>query len=172
VNQASPRSHTIRTATPEDHSAVSRLFESSYSLLLRPCYNSPLLEAALPLMTRANPILLASGTFFVAEDTNGVIVGCGGWTRKRPGKGDVEPRLGHIRHFATHPDHSRRGIGRSIYDTCARQARTAGISRFECFASLNAVGFYAALGFEEIEDVDVELSDRIKLPGVLMRRSI
>lgn len=139
---------------------------------MQPYYAPPLLDAALPYITRANPILLASGTFFLAEDPNGNAVGCGGWTRERPGKGDVEPELGHIRHFATRPDHTGRGIGRSLYSACVRQAKSAGIIRLECYASLNAVGFYSALGFKKTEDMDVELSGQTKLPSVLMMQSI
>ena len=50
-------------------------------------------------MTRANPGLLASGTYYVAESRDSLIVGCGGWTRESPVDGGIEPGLGHIRHF-------------------------------------------------------------------------
>jgi hypothetical protein len=40
-------------------------------------------------MTKANPKLLASGTFYVAQSLHGEIVGCGGWTREQPGTGEV-----------------------------------------------------------------------------------
>lgn len=163
---------SIRIAVPENHRAVSRLFDASYSRLLRGYYPEPLLEAALPLLTRANPMLLACGTFFVAESDEGAVVGCGGWTRERPDKGDVASRLAHIRHFATDPDHARSGIGRAIYRACEEQARNEGIARFECYAGLNAEGFYAALGFERIETIDLRLGGDATLPAVWMTRQI
>jgi hypothetical protein len=39
---------------------------------------------ALPIISRARPELLASGTYFVALDGNGRMVGAGGWTRGAP----------------------------------------------------------------------------------------
>lgn len=162
----------IRVATPDDHSAVSELFEASYSVLLQGHYQRAELEAALPLLTRANPMLLASGTFFVANSVQASVVGCGGWTRERPGKGDTDSRLAHIRHFAIDPGYTRRGIGRALYEACETQARRAGIERFECYASLNAEGFYVALGFERIETIDLELAGGKTLPAVWMTRSI
>lgn len=100
------------------------------------------------------------------------MIGCGGWTRERPGKGDLEHGLGHIRHFATHPDWLGRDVGRSIYDLCEQKARSTGILRFECYSSLNAVGFYATLGFVPVRRVNVPLGPDLALPGILMRRTI
>lgn len=162
----------IRIAVPGDRPGISRLFESSYPTLLSGHYPELLLEAALPLLTRANPMLLACGTFFVAESDEGTALGCGGWTRERPGKGDISSQLAHMRHFATDPQHARRGVGRAVYEACEQQARNGGITRFECYASLNAEPFYAALGFERIETVDLRLGGQTALPAVWMTRSI
>lgn len=171
MTPAAPAGVTVRIATPDDHEAISHLFAVSYGTLMRAAYEAAVLEAALPLMTRANPLLLASGTFFVA-DTAGNVVGCGGWTRARPDRGDVERGLGHVRHFATHPDHTGLGIGRVLYEACEKQALAAGVERFECYASLNAEGFYSALGFEALARIDVPLNDEIRLPAVRMIRAI
>lgn len=163
------RGVTVRVATPDDHEAISGLFTASYGALMRSAYEAAVLDAALPLMTRANPLLLASGTFFIA-DAAGNIVGCGGWTRARPGRGDVESGLGHVRHFATHPDYTGLGVGRALYDACEGQALAASVKRFECYASLNAEGFYSALGFEALARISVPLNDEIRLPAVHMTR--
>jgi len=167
-----PIGFTIRVATPKDELTVSALLESSYPVLMQQDYDRDLLSAVLPKMTRASPELLRSGTYYVAENESGLIVGCGGWTRERPGKGDVEDKLGHIRHFATHPEWTSRAVGRSIYDVCERQARSEGVTCFECYSSLNAEGFYAALGFESVRRMDFPMGVNLKIPGVLMRRSI
>jgi len=139
---------------------------------MSPAYQRALLEQALPSMTRANPMLLASGTFFVAVTTGEDIVGCGGWTRERPGRGDALPGLGHIRHFAVHPEYTGCGVGRCLYLACERQARSAGMDRFECYASLNAEGFYNRLGFKRIKQVGVVLGNNATLPAVLMSRAL
>jgi len=129
-----------------------------------------MLAPALKLITQANPGLLASGTYYVAESEQGSIVGCGGWTHARPGDGVVEPKLGHIRHFATHPDWIKRGIGSAIYSRCETEAEAAGVTRFQCYASLNAVSFYSVLGFESMRRIDLKMGSDTALPCQLMYR--
>lgn len=139
---------------------------------MRGSYEAAVLAAALPMITQANPALLSSGTYYLAESADGVLAGCGGWTRERPGSGDIVPRLGHIRHFATHPHWVRRGVGRAIYERCQSDARLAGVRRLECFASLNGLRFYESLGFEAIRPIDIPMGARLKFSSVLMERSI
>lgn len=165
--------YALRLATLADEARVSALLRASYSILLRAAYDEMVLSPALELMTKANPALLASGTFYVAESNDKVMVGCGGWTREPPpGDDKVEPNLAHIRHFATHWEWTNRGIGRAIYDLCEADARSAGIDNFECNSILNAEGFYSAVGFESIRRLDVALRPDVVLPGVLMQRQI
>ena len=159
----------MRVATLSDVAGVGALLQASYPILMGSTYDEVLLAPALKLMTRVNPALLASGTFYVAEARDGLVVGCGGWTLERPGGDAVEAGLGHIRQFGTHPDWTNRGIGRAIYRLCEADACSAGITSFECDASLNAEKFYSALGFESIRRKDVELGSDVVLPGVLMR---
>ena len=162
----------LRAALPSDGLAIESILSASYSELLKGAYSEPLLAVALPALTRANPVLLASGTFYLAENSSGCMVGCGGWTHQRPGTDEIEEGIAHIRHFATHPDWSARGIGRLIYNHCEGQAREARVKIFDCYSTLNAQPFYAALGFRTISANEVMLRGTIKFPIVLMRRSI
>ncbi len=159
----------MRVSTLGDVKGVGALLQASYPILMESAYDEVLLAPALKLMTRPNPALLASGTFYLAEARDGLVVGCGGWTLERPGGDVVEAGLAHIRHFGTHPNWTHRGIGRAIYRLCEANAQSAGITSFECDASLNAEGFYSALGFESIRRMDCALSSSVALPGVLMR---
>lgn len=93
---------TIRIAAPSDACGVSDLLKTSYGELLAGHYELALLARALPLISRANPALLNSGRYFVAHDGENRIVGCGGWSLDRPGTGELEGGLAHVRHFATH----------------------------------------------------------------------
>lgn len=164
--------YSIRQANPGDRAGVTELLRASYPTLMGPAYDAAKLRPALTLMTRANPKLLSSGTFYVAEAADGSIVGCGGWSRERPGGGVEAEAVGHIRHFGTHPEWTRRGIGQAIFRRCEAAARDAGIRELECYASLNAERFYAALGFERVKSIDVELSPDVSLTGCLMRYRI
>jgi hypothetical protein len=58
---------TIRVATPDDLEMLSELIAASYAMLDNGAYEPERLAAALPIMSRANPKLLVSGTYFVAE---------------------------------------------------------------------------------------------------------
>jgi hypothetical protein len=57
--------HLVRVARPADSGAVSALLVASYSSLLGAHYDSYTLGRALPIMTKANPTLLAFGTYYV-----------------------------------------------------------------------------------------------------------
>lgn len=158
----------IRVATPNDGDSVTALLQASYPVLMRDAYEQSVLGAALPMMTVAQPGLLQSGSYYVADAGDGLIVGCGGWTRERPGTGEVVAGLAHIRHFGVHPEWTRQGIGQSIYTRCRDDARAAGVESFECYSSINGEAFYAALGFARVERIEVEMLDGLRFPSIRM----
>lgn len=164
-----PTHFEIRIATLADEQAVTELLEASYPALMKAAYPPEMLTAILPAITKGNPTLLTSGTFYLAETTDQTIIGCGGWTKERPGSSEVQSEVGHIRHFATHPDWIKKAVGRSIYAQCEQEAKADGIKCFECYSSLNAVGFYAALGFQPIQEVEVPLSGDLKIKSMWMK---
>lgn len=163
---------TVRVSTPADAPAVQRLLETSYPRLMASAYDEAKLWPALQVMTKANPALLSSGRYYVAESAEGTIVGCGGWSYERPGTNEEEAGVAHIRHFGTHPDWTRRGIGRAVYQSCEDAARAARVGAFECHSSLNAEKFYVSLGFERIRFMHIELEAGRTLRVVLMRRRL
>lgn len=163
---------TLRMATPKDAAALCALLQASYPALMASHYENAVLDAVLPFITQSNPHLLASGTYYAVHKTNGQIVGCGGWTMEEPGSGKVEQGLAHIRHFATHPDWTRRGIGRDIFSQCRKDAQSKGVKRFTCYSSLNAEGFYAVMGFAPKTRVILDIKDGTTFPAILMEAKI
>jgi GNAT superfamily N-acetyltransferase len=162
----------VRPATPADAAAVSAILAASYPALMRDAYPDELLVRALPLITRANPALLESGSYHLALLEDGEAVACGGWSHRPPERDSREPGLAHIRHFATHPDWTGRGAGRAIYERCAAEARAAGFTRFTCYSSRNGEPFYAALGFRRLREILVPMGPGLRFPSVLMVREI
>jgi len=134
-------------------------------------YDPALLARALPLMTRAQPGLVGSGNYHVAE-AGGQVVGCGGWSHEKPDAAETEPGIGHIRHFAVSRDWIGRGIGRAIYARCETQARAKGVRVFECYSSLNGEAFYRALGFSRVAAIEVEMEPGLAFPSIHMTRPI
>lgn len=164
--------YITRIATPDDAESVEAVLKASYPRLMASDYEPAVLEAALKLITRANPGLLASGTYYVAQTRDGTVVGCGGWTRNRPTESDTDvDDCAHLRHFATHPDWAGRGVGRAIFRACEQTVRSAGVARLEVYSSLNAEPFYAAMGFARVELVAVPVGP-VRFPSVLMQRSV
>jgi GNAT superfamily N-acetyltransferase len=163
-----PSPFSIRVARPADSDAIGALLELSYSRLLAASYDAGILGRALPHMTRANPTLLASGTYYVAEREPGNIVGCGGWTTAHPGSGGIIEAEAHVRHFATHPGWVRRGIGAALLARCFRNARRCGVRRLHCISTLNAERFYRASGFQTVGQIDVPMGPSLTFPGILM----
>ena len=164
--------YKLRSASPKDASAVEEVLKASYPALMAVAYDQAVLVPVLKLITNANISLLASGTYYVAETEDGLVVGCGGWTIDRPpGTDGVGSGVGHLRHFGTHPAWTSRGIGHAIFRQCESVARSAHVKALEVCSSLNAEKFYAALGFERIRTISVAIGPH-QFPSVLMRRSI
>lgn len=162
----------LRVANPKDAAAVEKVLKSSYPALMAVAYDEAVLSPVLKLITKANISLLESGTYYIAEVDDGLVVGCGGWTiEKPPGADDAGSGVGHLRHFGTSPAWTRRGIGRAIFRKCEFDAKLANVKELEVCSSLNAEQFYAALGFERIKIISVAMGPN-QFPSVLMRMSI
>jgi N-acetylglutamate synthase-like GNAT family acetyltransferase len=172
MDRFSPHPFLIRVANPMDSDVISALLVASYSSLLRACYNGDMLGRALPHLAKANLALLACGTYYVAESEPGNLVGCGGWTAAKPLTGEIIQGEAHVRHFATHPEWVRRGVGTALLARCFREVRSAGIRTLHCCSTLNAERFYRASGFDAVGPADVPLGPDLTFPGILMSRDI
>lgn len=164
---------TLRRAVPADLAAVDLLLSRSYPRLLAADYPPSVLVLAIPRISRANPALMASGTYFLAEDACGRIVGAGGWTRAAPGRmtpqGQAERQsIGHVRHVATDPDVLRQGVGRRLMARVMQDAREAGVDLMDCASTRTAVPFYAAMGFKVVGEMVVSLAPGVDFPAVRM----
>ena len=162
---------TIRPATPADIGAVDALLARSYGPLLRADYAPSVLVLVLPRMARAQPRLLASGRYFLAEE-EGALLGAGGWSAEPPGGGAPIPALAHVRHVATDARAVRRGVGRALMGRVIEEARAAGMQRLSCLSTLNAVPFYEALGFRTRRRLDLAFVPGVPFPAVEMERPL
>jgi GNAT superfamily N-acetyltransferase len=148
---------TLRPTLETDLDAVSRVSAASYSVLLVPDYPAEILAVIVPVISRAKPELISSGTYFAAIENNEIIA-VGGWTKTRPGTNELVEGLGHIRHVAADPRHLRKGAAGMIVQRCLNEARLAGITEMECLSTKTAVPFYARFGFGVVTERDVVLA--------------
>ncbi len=116
-------------------------------------------EAAIACVFGVDSDLVDDGTYLVAEDADGTIFGCGGWSRRRTlfggdnftGRetGFLDPRedAARIRAFFVTPLAARRGVASRLLAECETRAAEAGFSRMALMATLPGVPFYAARGY-------------------------
>jgi N-acetylglutamate synthase-like GNAT family acetyltransferase len=174
----------LRQARLEDIPALARLIEASVRGLGRRDYNPQQIESSLKYIFGIDTRLIEDDTYFVVE-TDGHIVGAGGWSRRRTlyggdqAKGGAEDNLldprrdpAKIRAFYVHPEWARRGMGRQIMNACQAAAGQAGFTRLELLATLTGAPLYAACGFTVVERVEVNLPDGVVLPTIKMAKTL
>lgn len=174
---------TMRKATSADIPALHELIAASVRGSMTWAYSSSQLEGALGVWLGVDTRLVDDGTYFVVE-CDGVMVGCGGWSRRktpygsdnRPGREDalLDPKTeaAKIRAFFVHPEWGRRGIGSMILDECERAAKAEGFTRLEMGATLSGVPLYEKYGYTAIERVELPLKNGETLPIVRMGKSV
>ena len=174
---------TIRAAASDDVPALAKLIEASVRELQARDYTEAQRETALRSVYGVDTQLIADGTYFAVE-SNGVIVGCGGWSRRKTLYGgdqfaaredsllDPSRDAARIRAFFVHPQWARRGIGAMILEACERAATAEGFTRLEMGATLTGIPFYRAHGYEAMEDLSVAMPGGESLPIVRMGKKI
>jgi GNAT superfamily N-acetyltransferase len=177
---------SLRKAVPADVPVLETLIEASVRGLQAQDYSPSQIESALASVYGVDSQLIADGTYFVvqANSAGGVIVACGGWSkRKTLYGGDVwkarEDSLldpltdaAKIRAFFVHPDWVRRGIGTLLLDVCEQAAIAEGFRRFEMGATLSGVPLYRARGYVSLENLGVPLANGESLPIVRMEKRL
>jgi len=126
--------------------------------------------------------LISDGTYFVA-DSEGKLIGCGGWSRRRTlfGGDQVTHRdlaelnpltdAAKIRAFFIHPDYARQGIARAILQRCEAEASASGFRALELMSTMPGIKFYLSCGYEEIEPVEYPVDD-VAVQFVVMRKEL
>src|SRR5687768_3011613 len=173
----------IRHALKDDVTELSLIIERSARLLGRGYYTDSETESAIRYVFGVDSSLIDDRTYFVAE-IDGVIVGCGGWSKRRTLYGGDQRPVGpqdlldplsdaaRIRAFFVAPEAARCGVGTLILDTCVNAARKSGFQSLELMSTLPGVPFYSALGFRASEEVADTLPDGVTLRFVRMRRDL
>jgi GNAT superfamily N-acetyltransferase len=161
---------TTRLAIESDMPALDALMRLAIDHLLIP-FLAPAQIAASRAVMGLDTQLVADRTYFIVED-DGALAGCGGWSRRATLYGGdhsqglrddalLDPAVDPARTRAmyTHPDFTRRGVGRLILSRCEAAALAEGFSRMELMATLAGAPLYRAAGYVEIETVQKAVGD-------------
>jgi N-acetylglutamate synthase-like GNAT family acetyltransferase len=173
---------TPRVAREKDISALEELIPISVRKLHEPYYSVAQIEAAIGPVFGVDSQLIRDGTYFVVEH-DGILVGCGGWSKRQTLYGgdrersgadeELDPRrdAARIRAFFIHPRWARRGIGRSILSISECTAINAGFRKAELVATLAGEPLYAACGYSVAGRHEPPLTGGLTLPVVVMTKS-
>jgi GNAT superfamily N-acetyltransferase len=127
--------------------------------------------------------LIADRTYFVAE-AGDQIGGCGGWSRRATLFGgdhsagrdaallDPAREAARVRAMYTHPDFTRRGIGRMILDACEAAAAAEGFRSCELAATLAGEPLYRACGYRPIESFTAATPQGVDVPLIRMGKAL
>ena len=169
-----PLSH--RLAQRDDLTELKALMERSIRELQRPYLSESEIVSSQTIMG-LDTQLIDDGTYFVVE-AEAQIAGCGGWSRRStlygsdhsPGRNaallDPDKDAARVRAMYTHPDFTRRGVGRLVLALCEDAARAEGFSRAELMGTLAGLPLYRACGYEVTEELT---DDRGGVPVPLVR---
>lgn len=175
--------YEIRRATLQDRDTLETLIARSARQLGVQDYTAEQIEGALHGAFGVDTQLIQDGTYFVVE-SEGQIVGCGGWSRRRTLFGgdshaersaaELDPRVepAKIRAFFVAPEHARKGIGTAILKCCEDDARSFGFSRLELMATLPGVRLYAQQGYVLGSPIQYELAPGLKIEFVPMSKTL
>ena len=174
---------TPRLATTDDVPALEALIALSVRVLQAPYYSAAQMAAAMGPVFGVDRQLISDGTYFVVEDT-GVIIGCGGWSRRKSLFGADTARAGEdamldpatdparVRAFFIHPDWAHRGIGKAILTACESAIIATGFPQAELVATLAGEPLYLACGYRETERYEIPMSVGLTLPVVRMTKRL
>lgn len=139
---------TVRPATPADAPGIARVHDTALRTRGEDHYSEAELDAMAPPDRDPESVdgaILAREERYVAvaeaDGADGVV-----------GVGGVDLEDGRLLGVFVRPNRVGEGIGRALFGDIETRAGEAGLGALTIRSALNAVGFYEAVGFEEVEE--------------------
>ncbi len=173
----------LRPAREGDIPALESLIALSVRGLLSAHYPPDVIEASIGSAFGVDSQLIRDGSYFAVE-SGGVIVACGGWSRRATTYGadrhhsredavlDPAKDPARIRAFFVHPDWARGGIGKAILAASEEAAQAAGFSRALLIGTLAGEKLYTACGYTAGEPYDAPLPGGLPLRVIPMTKGL
>ena len=168
-------------ATRDDLDALKALMDAAISELQKPFLDAEQVAASRTIMG-LDTQLIDDRTYFIAY-ADGEFAGCGGWSRRAtlyggdqtPGRSaallDPASDAARIRAMYTHPQHTRKGVGRLILSLCEDAARAEGFTKMALMSTKAGEPLYRACGYVPIEYLTDDRGG-VAVPLVRMVKSI
>ena len=174
----------FRKAKISDIDDLERLITKSARSINSAFYSKIEIDAALGNAWTVDRQLIIDKTYWVVENLEGVVIGCGGWSKRKLlfGKNDALDPLNNelipgtdsarIRAFFVHPDFTRMGIGKRLLEKCEMEAKSFGFDSLELVATLSGEKLYSANGYIPLRSYEVDLGNGITNKVVSMYKSL
>ncbi len=172
---------TSRLAHSADVPALMPLIETAIGQLQKTFLDDDQIRSSRAIMG-IDTQLIDDGTYFVAE-VDGQLAGCGGWSRRATLYGgdhsagrdaallDPTRDPAKVRAMYTHPDFTRRGVGRLILARCEQAAAAEGFTTLELMSTMAGQPLYEAAGFLPVERL-ADAAGGAPVPLLRMRKTI
>lgn len=171
-----------RKATLEDIPKLEKLIKKSAEAINKTYYSKQQIEAALKTAWRIDPQLIVDATYWVVENKKQVLIGCGGWSKRKRLFGQTEKikindtasilgvDAAKIRAFFVHPDYVRLGIGKQLLEICEAEARENGFTSLELIATLSGEKLYNSKGYIGEKPYEIRLTEGMTNKVVAMHK--
>jgi GNAT superfamily N-acetyltransferase len=174
----------LKTINAAQIPEIQRLIADSVHVLQAPDYTDAQRAAAVATVFTVDSRLVQDGTYFGLFTEDGVIVGCGGWSKRKTLYGgdhqvedadagwlDPATDAAKIRAIFVHPDWARRGLGSRLLHASEQAAMDAGFKQFEMGSTLTGLSLYSREGYVERERHQVPVGDGQVIEIVRMTKS-
>jgi putative acetyltransferase len=152
----------IRAATARDVPAILDLHRASILALCKgPYSDEQLTQWTAPLSAELYAKLLATHQVLVQERGD-----------ELDGFGVLDLQSGLVNATYVAPSRAREGVGSALLAALEQQARARGLARLHLHATLNAIGFYAKLGYIQDGAATNRLPSGVELPCVRMHKQL
>ena len=175
---------TFRKAEITDINNLEKLIEMSAKSINSTYYSEKEIDTALGNAWTVDHQLIADNTYWIVENMDGTVIGCGGWSKRKLlfGK-STEPNIlenelipgidsARIRAFFVHPNYTRMGIGKKLIEKCENEASSMGFDSMELVATLSGEKLYSSKGYNHIKAFEVDLGDGITNKVVSMNKQL
>lgn len=174
----------FRKAELYDVKSLEELIVMSAKNINSDFYTSQEIESALGKVWTVDKDLIRDKTYWVVENEQEEMIGCGGWSKRKIlfGKKSTHDETNEalnpmrdsarIRAFFVHPDFKRMGIGRMLLEKCEEEAKMVGFRSLELVATLSGEKLYSAFGFVAQKEFEIDLGNGNTNKVVSMYKSL
>lgn len=174
---------TYRKAKLSDVENLEKLIESSARNVNKHYYSESEINAALGNVWTVDEQLIQDNTYWIVENQDGKVVGCGGWSKRKLLFGKNEKAApqdklipgidaARIRAFFVDPNFTRMGIGKEILKKCEQEAILYGFDKMELVATLSGEKLYSANGYVPLKAYEIDIGNGITNEVISMYKSL